>query len=1436
MKVIKRNGNSVEFDLSKVVSSVSLAMEETVMGIDTELAYAIALQVQDTFTSAGKDPFVEEIQDVIETLLMGSNRKDVAKAYILYRDTKNRERSFATGPQRSSLLSEEFLSQYKHRPMPMKQLGSFVFYRTYSRWISDKNRREEWWETVKRAVEYNCSLVPSTTREEAEALYDAVYNLRLFLAGRTFWIGGTSVARDFPMSNFNCSFKIINDIESYRDLFYLLLIGSGVGVRVLKKDVEQLPKFRTDINLVHEAYTPVPSSKRGEYTALSFPNKDVAKITVGDSKEGWVNSLDYFLKIHTCREYRHIHTIIINYDNVRKKGERLKTFGGTASGYESLQIMFSKISRILHRVKSARNCVECALAPIDCLDIANIIGENVICGGVRRTSEIGMIDTEDTESINAKQNLYQQVNGSWVPNEDILHRQMSNNSVMYEKRPTREQLHENLKKIRFSGEPGFINKEAAARRRKDFEGVNPCFTGTMRLLTTDGYQTFASLEGKEVSLINAFGKVSPRCQVWCSGKKSVVEVRASHRRTVLCTEDHVFMLADGSECQAKDLIGKTLMPPIAHRTDSVPSYTRYGYIHGVGYSDKRTRGHRLLKTLRLSAQNQDIKDLFQTESSFVPLEDYFREMQDLGFESYSSRFYRFPKTFDSWTDVEQLNFLKGVFSADAIIDRKKSILFRSKSILALNAIKKALNKFGISCRVNLETGKLRISHYDSMVQYYNLIGFVQPVLTERLEEGLTLLASIVKRVTYLPIKAKVYDFSEPLDHWGVVEGTVVHNCAEILLGDRGLCNLTTLNVLAFVREGQLDVVELLRAQRLSARASYRMTQVELELPKWNTEQKKNRLTGCSLTGWQDMVNAVGMNTEKEAEVLEQLRNTAHKENEAYAKSLNCTPSLLVTTVKPEGCLTKDHLRVMDQGLYYIDEMTSDTLQPGWHKVEHFTTRRQLVKKLFVNDPKELVNLTLLNGRKVTCTLSHPFSVAGQWVEAAKLVPGMVLDHALNTYNKYKHAPLALIDDQDTMEEMDEKLAFLCGVFLTKGSLITEDRIELKNLLLRYSYLVQKLAKEIFGVSNPTETLFYERRSNEFQESMTFTNPLILRKLRENGLCSLVDNRLPLIIRTSAKKDLLNFIGGILSGYIRSTSIYPIFHDLPLALARSIQEAGEAVGLCFSLVACQKEEHEESTATLKLLAHKSSTDAIFHSRMTYLLQTLTTDVCDHEPVIDPYTIAYIDSVQTDTTYDIEVEDEHWYYQGSLVSHNTLSLLPTVSSGVHYNHSDYYIRRVRISAKDPLCKVAEELDWSILPEVGQTEENCSTKVIEFPVKGYEGRNKYDVTAIEQLENYRLFMQHYVDHNVSITVSVKEHEWEGVEEWLWKNWDEVVAISFMPLDDSYYQLMPYEMISKEEYERRVLGMKPFISSLITKYEIQQSDSEVSQDSCETGVCPVR
>lgn len=472
MRVIKRNGQEVEFDKQKIIDAMTNAFMETEEGIDEDLIQDIADEIEEEIGELVYYPTVESIQDMVEEALMSSDRKDVAKRYILYRDERSKLRGKPSGYK---LVTDDFIKQYKNKLSPMTDLGNFVYYRTYSRWLDEEGRRENWWETVRRAVEFNTSLA-STSKQEIEKLYDNIFNLRQFLSGRTFWTGNTEVSRKYSLSNFNCASIVIDNYRMFSELFYLLLVGAGVGVRVLPEDVVKMPKIRTDIKLINKSYVPVPKKDRIEYTSVIFED-DMAEIVVSDSKEGWCQALERYFDILTTKQYRKVNTIIMNYDNIRPLGERLKTFGGTASGHTAIENIFTKIDKILSKHKDQQYY---QMSTVDCLDVANIIGAGVVVGGVRRTSEIGMGSIDDKAFVEAKSNLYTQEDGIWKINEEIAHRQMSNNSIFYGEKPSREQLHWQITQMRNSGEPAFINAEAARKRRENFKGVNPCGWATCR--------------------------------------------------------------------------------------------------------------------------------------------------------------------------------------------------------------------------------------------------------------------------------------------------------------------------------------------------------------------------------------------------------------------------------------------------------------------------------------------------------------------------------------------------------------------------------------------------------------------------------------------------------------------------------------------------------------------------------------------------------------------------------------------------------------------------------------------------------------------------------------------------------------------------------------------------------------------------------------------
>lgn len=184
--------------------------------------------------------------------------------------------------------------------------------------------------------------------------------------------------------------------------------------------------------------------------------------------------------------------------------------------------------------------------------------------------------------------------------------------------------------------------------------------------------------------------------------------------------------------------------------------------------------------------------------------------------------------------------------------------------------------------------------------------------------------------------------------------------------------------------------------------------------------------------------------------------------------------------------------------------------------------------------------------------------------------------------------------------------------------------------------------------------------------------------------------------------------------------------------------------------------------------------------------------------------------------------------------TVSQLTNASSGIHPRFSPYYIRRIRISTHDALLYLMKEQGYNILPEVGQTIENATTFVLEFPVKSPDNAICVkNVNAIEQLEYVKLVKTYYTEHSTSVTIYVKPDEWIKVGQWIWENWDYVSGLSFLPYSDHIYKLAPYEEITKEKYEEMKNNLPTVDFSLLARYETYDTTDVKIQPACSGGLC---
>ena len=184
--------------------------------------------------------------------------------------------------------------------------------------------------------------------------------------------------------------------------------------------------------------------------------------------------------------------------------------------------------------------------------------------------------------------------------------------------------------------------------------------------------------------------------------------------------------------------------------------------------------------------------------------------------------------------------------------------------------------------------------------------------------------------------------------------------------------------------------------------------------------------------------------------------------------------------------------------------------------------------------------------------------------------------------------------------------------------------------------------------------------------------------------------------------------------------------------------------------------------------------------------------------------------------------------------TVSQLVDSASGIHARHNPYYIRTVRGDNKDPITKFMKAQGFPSEPDV--TKPNHTT-VFSFPMASPENAVcRKDMTALEQLELWKVYAQNWCEHKPSVTISVKEDEWVDTAAWVYENFDEISGISFLPFSDHTYKQAPYQDCTEQEYEEMMGKMPKNVDwSKLSEYE-QKDFTVASQElACSAGVCEV-
>lgn len=402
-----------------------------------------------------------------------------------------------------------------------KEIGDYIFVSKYARTVNGK--KETWDQSVDRVMDmhYRHLADDMAIKEGNEKEIDSylkfaerLYRDQVILgAQRALQYGGDSLLKNHSR-NFNCTGSYIDRIEFFQELMHLLLCGAGAGYSVQRVHTEKLPKLKG----VDEKSDPV-------------------NIVIDDSIEGWAFAVGEVVKAH----YLNLPSINFDYSLIRPKGSFISG-GFKAPGPEPLKKCIEKLNKVLRKIKGRK------ATPFELHRMACIIADAVISGGIRRSALLCQFDADDEEMLNCK-------TGNWFSEYPELAR--ANNSAVILPNTPKETYDKIFKSIKEFGEPGLVFLS-----HKDVVYNPCCFTGDTMLLTSEGYRKFCEVASWSVRkdeypllLINKDGeKKSGR--VWSNGYKHVIRLTFDSGRRIECTPDHRFMLQDGLECIASNLIGK----------------------------------------------------------------------------------------------------------------------------------------------------------------------------------------------------------------------------------------------------------------------------------------------------------------------------------------------------------------------------------------------------------------------------------------------------------------------------------------------------------------------------------------------------------------------------------------------------------------------------------------------------------------------------------------------------------------------------------------------------------------------------------------------------------------------------------------------------------------------------------------------------------------
>lgn len=423
----------------------------------------------------------------------------------------------------------------------MSARAQAVFRRTYSR-LKEDGRSETFSEALQRVIRHQrwlweraqgSALLPHQ-EPELEALYQLCLERKAEPTGRTFWLGGTEIARTRELSQFACSGHVVKTVYDVVDAFWLLLNGCGIGIKPEAGCLNGFMKPIENVQVIRSERT----EKGGDENNVETwdPATGTWTIRLGDSGEAWAKSIGKLV----AGKYP-AKTLVLDFSQLRPEGSLLSRYGWRSSGDTVIAEEFPKIAAIMSRRAGQ------LLRKLDIADIINHLG--VIQTG-RRGAEILLMDDGDpelSEFIRFKEGCYS--------DPARHHRQQSNNSILFWDKPSRARLEELFEIIIATGgnEPGFINAAAATIRAPWFKTANPC----VEILLAD--KGFCNLFELDVSKFHHLDDMLEALRI---------VARANYRQTLVNLDDGILQRTWHENNEFLHLCG-TSLTGIAGRPDLI---------------------------------------------------------------------------------------------------------------------------------------------------------------------------------------------------------------------------------------------------------------------------------------------------------------------------------------------------------------------------------------------------------------------------------------------------------------------------------------------------------------------------------------------------------------------------------------------------------------------------------------------------------------------------------------------------------------------------------------------------------------------------------------------------------------------------------------------------------------------------------------------------